>query len=304
MKRIIISIIMLFQLQVAAQMQTVKWERVADNLNFPEGPAWNNSNSFLVFSNCYGDWLGKISEAEADTFISAPSSPFEFKSTNGTTFDSRGNLYVCDFGKGAVIKFTPDKKCYAVAEKYKDKKFNRPNDLAFSPDGELFFTDPKSNNPDSLDGAIYKINLKGEVVKLDSGLAFPNGIAFSRNGDELFVCESALHRIIKYKFTEEGNLTMSEVFAKVPGGEPDGIAFDVKGNLYAAHFGGSAVIVLAPDGKIITKIKTPGKNPSNVEFGGNEMTELYITEDETNAVYRTKMEIPGFKLFNESKFDN
>lgn len=303
MKKTILLAIFVLVFQLNAQEQTVKWEKVADNLNFPEGPAWNSSENYIAFSNCYADWLGKIQNAEADTFIAAPTKPFKFKSTNGTTFDSEGNLFACDFGTGAIVKFTPDKKCYAVAEKYKDKKFNRPNDLAFSPDGELFFTDPKSNNPDSLDGAIYKINLEGKVVQLDSGLAFPNGIVFSSTGEELLVAESALHRIMKYKFDKDGNLTEPEVFVKVPGGEPDGLAFDAERNLYAAHFGGQAVIVIAPDGKIITKIKTPGKNPSNVEFGGKDMKELYITEDETNAVYRTDMKIPGFKLFDKSKID-
>jgi gluconolactonase len=76
------------------------------------------------------------------------------------------------------------------------------------------------------------------------------------------------------------------------------LAFDVEGNLYVAHFGGGAIYVLSPNGKIKEKIFAPGMKPSNVEFGGDDMITLFITEDETNSVYSMKVKIPGIKLFS------
>lgn len=46
------------------------------------------------------------------------------------------------------------------------------------------------------------------------------------------------------------------------------------------------------------KITTPGKRPSNVEFGGDDVRTLFITEDETNSVYSMKVKIPGMPLFS------
>ena len=48
-------------------------------------------------------------------------------------------------------------------------------------------------------------------------------------------------------------------FVEIPGGDPEGIEFDVNGNLeYAAHFGGKAVYIFSPEGKLLQKIETPG----------------------------------------------
>ena len=94
------------------------------------------------------------------------------------------------------------------------------------------------------------------------------------------------------------HLSDKTIFAELPGGDPDGLAFDVEGNLYAAHFGGGAIYVFSSNGILKDKIITPGKKPSNVEFGGDDMRTLFITEDETNSVYSIKVKIPGMQLFS------
>jgi len=137
------------------------------------------------------------------------------------------------------------------------------------------------------------------VVKLlADSLAFPNGIAFSPDGDKIFICESAQNRILTFNVDKDGSLSNRNVFAELPGGDPDGLAFDIDGNLYAAHFGGGAIYVLSSDGKIKEKIIAPGKKPSNVEFGDDDLRTLFITEDETNSVYSAKVKIPGMPLFS------
>ena len=81
-------------------------------------------------------------------------------------------------------------------------------------------------------------------------------------------------------------------------GDPDGCNFDQDENLYVAHFGGGTIWILNPDGSVKGKIKTPGLKPSNVEFGDSDLKTLYITEDETNAVYKIRVDIPGLPLFS------
>jgi len=297
MKVLILFIIFLFTFLSFAQ-ENVKWELAASDLSFPEGPAWDGNNT-LYTSNCYSNWILKIENGKADTFITTPASPVSFEKTNGLTVYLDGSIYACDYGKGAILKFSKDGKCEMVAEGYQGQKFNRPNDLAFDPDGNLFFTDPKSYDSAKLDGAIYMIeSVTSEVKQLYTGLGFPNGIAFTSDAKYLMVCESAMHRILKFPVNNDKSLGQPTVFAELPGGDPDGIAFDTEGNLYAAHFGGQAVYIFDPEGKMLNKITTPGKKPSNVEFAGEDMKTLYITEDETNSVYSTRMEIPGLKLFS------
>ncbi|MGE5400600.1 MAG: SMP-30/gluconolactonase/LRE family protein [Ignavibacteriales bacterium] len=272
--------------------------KIAEGLKFPEGPAWNGKDTLYV-SNCYGDWITRIINDKVDSFVSAPSKPYSFEKTNGLTVYKDGSIFACEFGKGAILRFFPDGSCQAVSEGYNGIKFNRPNDLAFDPKGNLYFTDPKSYDRNVLDGSLYMISADFKTTKqVYTGLGFPNGIAFSKDGKSVYVCESAFQRIIKFPVNEDGSLGQFSVFVDLPGGDPDGIAFDDSGDLYAAHFGGGGVYVISPLGSIKYKIELPGKKVSNVEFADEDMKTLYITEDETNAVYRTRVEVPGMVLFS------
>lgn len=287
MKNIIL--ILLFIIPFYAQ----EFVKIAGDLNFPEGPAWDGKGS-LFLSSCYGGYIYKISGNEQEIFIDSLTSII--KQTNGLTFDKDGNLFACDYGNGAIIRILPDKSAGVISNGYDGKRFNRPNDLAFHPDGRLYFTDPKSYGVDKPDGRLFRLNVStGEVDLIRDSLCFPNGIAFSGNAKELYVCESAKNRILKFILDDNGNINSEEIFAELPGGDPDGIDFDIMGNLYVAHFGGSTIYVLDENGFVVEQITAPGRKPSNVEFGGEDLKTLYITEDETNSVYYIRRGIPGLR---------
>ena len=275
--------------------QEYNFIKLADGLQFPEGPAWDGKGSLFV-SSCYGGYITKISEEGYSIFVDSINHK-PLKQTNGLTFGSDGYLYACDYGIGAILKISSSGLIEMYAAGFEGEKFNRPNDLAFDKNGNLYFTDPKSYGTDKLDGRIFRIDRATNKVSIAAkSLAFPNGIAFSADGEYLYVAESAKNRILKFKVEEDGKLEMMLVFVELPGGDPDGLAFDVKGNLYAAHFGSGTIFVMNKVGEIISKIQTPGKKPSNVEFGGEDFKTLFITEDKTNAVYMTRVSNPGLKL--------
>jgi gluconolactonase len=272
------------------------WEKVAEGLNFPEGPAWDGKEALFV-SNCYGGWISKFSNGRADTFLTASQSPFTFGKTNGMTFRG-GRLFACDYGAGAILKIDAEGVTEIYANSFEGKAFNRPNDLAFDAGGNLYFTDPKTYGKDILDGRIFRIGADGQTVQmLAEGLGFPNGIAFSADGRRLYVCESAFARVLRFAVGPNGRLTQKEVFVELPGGDPDGIAFDNEGNLHVAHYGGGVVYVIARDGKIKQKIPTPGKKPTNLEFADADLKTLFLTEVETNALYKRRVDVAGFKLY-------
>ena len=276
--------------------------KVTGGLNFPEGPAWDGKNTLYV-SNCYGSWITRVSGSQVDTLVDTPSTPVSFKQTNGMTVYRDGTIYACDFGLGAILTFNASGECQMFLANYQEQKFNRPNDLAFDADGNLYFTDPKSYDRNNRDGVVYAYFQDGKVLKpVYSGLGFPNGIAFSPDGQYLYVCESALARVLKFPVQADGNLGEYSVFVEITGGDPDGIAFDTKRNLYVAHFGTGAVYMVSPDQQIIRKIDLPGKKVTNVEFGDADMRTLYITEVETNTLYKIRVETPGLRLFSSPTF--
>lgn len=269
------------------------WEKVVAGLNFPEGPAWDGHTTLYV-SNCYGGWISRVRDTKTDTFLSASDAPFTFRKTNGLTVAKNGEIFACDFGIGAILAISPAGKTRTYAAGYQGLPFNRPNDLTFDRQGNLYFTDPLSYDPENPDGRIFRVDAdSGAVLLAASGWSFPNGLAFSADDRLLYVCESARHRIIRFQVQPDGLLNFQDVFVELPGGDPDGMNFDQAGNLYVAHFGGGTLYIIAPDGNIRQKIATPGKKPTNVEFGGDDLRTLYLTEVETNALYRLPVPIPG-----------
>lgn len=272
-----------------------KWVKVADGLNFPEGPAFDGKSSIYI-SNCYGGWITKYSEGKVDTFIIKNDQLLSIEKTNGLAFGKDGNLYVCEYGKGKIYRINKNAEVNIYASGYNGEKFNRPNDLVFDQNGNLFFTDPKSYDKNILDGRIFFVDAKTlEVKLLKDSLAFPNGINISPKDGKLYVCESAFNRILRFEITEESKLINKEVFTVIPNGDPDGIEFDVNGNLYAAHFGGKAIYIFSPEGKLLEKIETPGSKPTNLEFGDTDFKTLYLTEVESNSLYKIRTKFSGNK---------
>lgn len=272
---------------------TQKWIKVVDGLNFPEGPAYDGKSSIFL-SNCYGGWIAKVSDNIVDTFSIKTENQLSIEKTNGTTYGKDGYLYVCEYGKGRIFRIDENAKIEIYSNGYNGEYFNRPNDLIFDVNGNLFFTDPKSYDKNILDGRIFFVDAKTkEVILLDDSLAFPNGVNISPIDGKLYVCESVFNRILRYEITSDNKIINKEVFAIIPGGDPDGIEFDVNGNLYVAHFGGKAVYVFSLEGKLIQKIETPGSKPTNLEFGDEDYQTLYLTEVETNSLYKIRTKHPG-----------
>lgn len=271
------------------------WQLVGSGFNFPEGPAWDGKETLYV-SNCYGGWIARISNGKVDTLALA--SDTTFQKTNGLAVGKDGAIFACEYGSGAILQISPSGKVGNLVSGYNGEPFHRPNDLELDQKGNFFFTDPNSYGIEKNDGRIFYYNMSTtDLILAADSLAFPNGIAISPIDGKLYVCESANNQIIRFKRAEPGILKNKEIFIVLPGGDPDGIDFDVKGNLYVAHFGGGAVYIVSPKGQILEQIKTPGIKPTNLEFGDTDLKTLYLSEVETNSLYKIRVKYPGFKSF-------
>ena len=273
-------------------IENKEWKLVTSGLDFPEGPAWDG-NKTLYASNCYGSWITRVTDGRFDTLKLESSSAIG--KTNGLTFSKDGNIIACDYGIGAILSISPSGKVDTLIDGYKGVKLNRPNDLIIDKNGNLYFSDPKSYGKDKLDGRLFHYNFKtSKLTLLVDSLAFPNGINISPNG-KLYLSESAKNQILSFDILDNGTVANKSVFVTLPNGDPDGLDFDSAGNLYAAHYGTGTLFIISPNGKILEEIKTPGKKPTNIEFGGDDLKTLYLTEVETNSIYKIRTNIKGYK---------
>ncbi len=280
--------------------------KVADGFAFPEGPAYDGKGNVFV-SNCNADYVSKLDVSGKSLAFKHADDRFTFEKTNGMTFYQDGSLFVCDFGRNAILLIRPDGTTEMYADKWEDKGFKGPNDLAFDPEGNLYFSDPAGSDAKNSIGCVYRV-AKGtrRVAKVAEGMAFPNGVAFSADAKYLYIAESYTFRILRAKVKPDGTLEKPELFCQMPKDHvPDGMNFDQAGNLYVATVGPGLVTIIDKEGKITRTIKLPGTDVTNVEFAGKDLKTLYITEAQKGEVYKLNTEIGGLPLFrapqNEAK---
>ena len=75
------------------------------------------------------------------TAASASSAPIP-TTRNGNTRDREGRLVTCEHGARRVTRTEPDGSITVIADSYKGKRLNSPNDVVVKSDGTIWFTDP------------------------------------------------------------------------------------------------------------------------------------------------------------------
>jgi gluconolactonase len=264
---------------------------LATGFKFPEGPAFDREGNLFVV-NVETGVISKVSpEGKVETFVNTGGAP------NGAKFHLNGDLYVADRRRG-ILAISRSGNIRVVVDTDQGNRFRGPNDLVFDLNGDLYFTDPHGSSAENPFGRVYRFCSSGELTCLASGLAFPNGLVLSRDGQSLFVANTRKNRILRYVLSPP---VRSYVFSQLSGGwGPDGIALDVAGNLYIAHYGGGEVIFLNPIGEAVERVPVGGLYPTNVAFGGSGRKTLYVTEVETGSVYCFNADHAGLPLYGDT----
>jgi gluconolactonase len=287
----------------------VKPELVATGLEFAEGPALDSSgNLFLV--NYMG--LGKIGQIAPDHTAAVfcdlqklVPSPEGRRPTqaNGLKIDSAGRLIASDCTGGRLLRIAADgKSAEVLANSFNGEKFRGINDVALDLAGNIYFSDPTGSNGKNPIGAIYRFDAKtGKVSQLDTGLAFPNGLAVTPDQRHLCLAESDRHRVLIYDLTDSGEAKNKRVLTDFTAAQegyvsrkaiPDGMVFDTDGRLYVAMWTcGTINVIEIPSGKIVRQYDAGGGKATNCHFHDGC---LYTTSAAKQAAFRLRLNTEGF----------
>lgn len=266
---------------------------LASGFDTLEGPAFDrNGNLFFV------DW-----ERHAIYRRSPDGKIEEFYNTGGVpaglAFHPDGSLWVADEGDDihGLLRITQDGDATLIVSDYEGKALNGANDLIFDKAGNVYFSDPWRSNAENPVGGFYRYTVDGVLQQIDTGLAFPNGVALTHDGQFVILAETYRNRILRYRIGSDGSIGPREVWAEttLPAGG-DGMAMAENGNLYVAHHGGSSVDIFDPAGKQVGSIAVPGAQVTNCAFGGSKRTTLVITECATGSIYAIDLDVGGLPL--------
>ncbi len=273
---------------------------IAEGLSFPEGPAFDGDGNLYIVEIQAGR-ISKISpDGETSIFSENGGGP------NGSNFGPDGQLYVCNCGgfpgpdrqAGRIERVTPEGEVKVILTEIHGVALASPNDLGFDALGNIYFTDPIWGD-DGLPGHVCFLSRDGDARRLHTGLAFPNGIAVTPDGQQLIVCESQTGRLVVFDILEPGVLGQPREFADLgEGAAPDGFAFDVQGNLLCCGYGSGKVFIFSPSGgKPVDTLEFEDKEITNLCFGGPENKTLYVTESGLGRVVTKEWRHPGMILF-------
>jgi gluconolactonase len=273
-----------------------KLETVASGFGFTEGPMWDPAG-FLYVSDETINKIFRVYPNGKKEEVIALGDP------DGNTFDRRHRLIDCASVLRAIIEVSPDGKYKVLADRFKGKRLNSPNDVIVGPDGALYFTDPtldlvageKQEIPFQ---GVFRLDESGKLTLLTKDLTQPNGLAFSPDGKKFYVDDSEQRNIRVYDVQSDKTLSHGRIFGEEPGGKndgvPDGIKVDKDGNLFVT--GPKGIWVWDANGNHLGTIDMP-EQPANLTWGDKDYSTLYITA--TTSVYRLRVRTRGYVPYLE-----
>jgi gluconolactonase len=280
-----------------------KIEKVASGFIFIEGPMWKEGK--LWFSDVRGDKVrtydpnsNKVTVILNDSGGMKNAPPTGNFGSNAMITDKDGSILLTRMAIGTIEKMDDKGNLKPFLSKYEGKRFNSPNDLVFSADGALWFTDPSFGLP-KMD-ADPKKELKynavwryagGKLTPVVTDMTQPNGIGFSPDGKTLYVSNSMPDMYIRaYDVAADGKLSNPRKLISWPGSSndvPDGLKVDSAGNIWATGPGGLRII--SPQGKVLGQLIVP-ETVANIGFAEDGKT-VYLTG--STSLYRLKTKIAG-----------
>lgn len=268
-------------------------EKLHGGMLWAEGPVYFADGDYLLWSDIPNNRILQWAEGMGVRVFRHPSSH-----SNGHTRDREGRLVSCEHGSRRVTRTEPDGSVTVLADSYRGRRLNSPNDVVVKSDGTIWFTDPPygilaayegSRSRQEQDGCyVFRLDPKsGALTVVADDFDKPNGIAFSPDESLLYVADSGAshdpdgaHHIRVFEVAGGRKLRRGRVFAEITPGLADGFRLDTDGNVWTSAEDG--VHCYSPGGDLLGKILVP-ECVSNVTFGGPARNRLFITA--TTSLY-------------------
>ncbi|MEO7032262.1 MAG: SMP-30/gluconolactonase/LRE family protein [Polyangiaceae bacterium] len=220
----------------------------------------------------------------------------------GFSFQEDGSLLLFEVDRIAVLSKTGARR---VLVEGIDEGMVRFNDVIADPEGRVFAgTIGKTEHS----GGLFRVDLDGTVTPLWRGTGCANGMGFTPDLQRFYWTCSTTRLIYVADYDRAtGALSNRREFYRAPEAEgiPDGMTVDLAGAVWTARWGGSALLRLSPDARLVERAPFPVSAVSSAAFGGPNLDVLYVTtaggrvDDDAidGTLYRMPVSVPGTAEF-------
>ena len=240
---------------------------------------------------------------------------------NGIAMDRNGDIIYCDLGKQAMFRMTQSGQLSFITDHVGDVKLTLPNFACYDADGNLYVSNTSTrdlgsvltelSNPEP-NGALVRIRPDGSGDVVAKGMYAANGVAIDPKEEAVYVLESSRNDCLRIAIKSDGTFGQPEMYSEGFPALPDGMAFDVEGNMYVTlpgypSEGGLArvnkIIVVKPNGEWSLLIDDVDGDslaaPTNCAFGGPGLQDLYFANLEGDHFSRIHTTFHGHPLYHQ-----
>lgn len=222
------------------------------------------------------------------------SAEVQLKLPYGVAVDSRGRVYVTDYGFGTIAVFDKKAKKARYLGKTGTSTLAGPVGIAVGQDDSLFVADSKLKK-------VFKFTPDGDILfvlgnkpdEFDS----PSGVAVDRTRDVLYVVDSQLHQVLKYRASDGTRLGSIGQRGREPGtfNFPTNLWVDQKsGRLYVSDTMNFRVQIFDRDGKFLRAFGEPGDGPGQMARARG------LAVDAEGHIYVVDAAFNNFQIFDET----
>ena len=222
----------------------------------------------------------------------------------GLTFSAADQLFICNAGLASIVKVEKNGASSLFADSAGSHKLRQPNYSVFDSEGNLYVSD--SGEWEKTSGCIVRYDPRGRgEIFLEGPEPFPNGLALSADERFLFIARSRTDDVLQVEIRNDGSAGDRAVYAGGLERVPDGLAFDVAGNLYVSCYASDNIYRVSA-GREVTLLTydrdgTAIARPTNIAFGGTDRDYLYVANLGRWHINRVKLGIAGQPLVNQHR---
>ncbi|MGF7215896.1 sugar lactone lactonase YvrE [Spirosoma lacussanchae] len=279
--------------------------------------------------NAKGVDTGNLDGAQAKESISTIGNPVllytlpdKYNTPDGMALGPDGTIYLSvpnladNSSPGVLVKFAPDSVQFVTnLPPHPDTKHAAPMDLAFGPDGNLYYAENQYENDKNFKSRLMRIRMKGGTVlgvdPVVTGFGLANAVVWK--GNTIYVTDSQWDMPADDKGSAVLSFTLNELNRGVVALKPktadshvlatfttrvnetgvdngaDGLDYDSQGNLYTGSFGDGTLykMTLRPDGKLASKEVVNVSQPISCVDGlivDRNTNILYLCNSRENAI--------------------
>ena len=177
------------------------------------------------------------------------------------------------------------------------------NDLTTDREGRVYVGSLRTGAFDSgprVAGELWRVDGPGRATEVYGGVDFANGVGFSPDGRTVYHSNYSEGCVLAHDLDADGRAGNRRIFARVPSGNPDGLAVDETGAVWVALGSAGGVARFRPDGTLEEVLDVPASFVTSLCFGGLDRRDLYVTtaansEDPARkgTIFRTRSPVPG-----------